>query len=191
MCAALGSAPHESHSPVRSPIPERVLLRVYGAGAARVAEVAGGVLQHLRDDARFHDTPAFSESVLAIVRLVRAVLPGDSGLRAGFLGHLLVEVLLDAALIAESPERLSEYYRLLDRTDAGLVQQSVNRFAVRPTVIIDGKAACTLRIAKTARRESMTAGTSSPPRCSRSCSASTTIPSARSATSAGSPSTPR
>ncbi len=57
------------------------------------------------------------------------MLARETGLRPGFLGHLLVELLLDAALIAEAPERLDAYYQLLDQVDPGWVQAAVNRMA--------------------------------------------------------------
>lgn len=98
-----------------------------------VAEVAAGVVQHLRDDARFHDTRAFAETSMTLTARVRDVLGGESGMRPFFLGHLLVELLLDAALIAENPDRLTEYYRVLDAVDPALVQAAVNRIAPRPT----------------------------------------------------------
>lgn len=99
----------------------------------RVAEVAAGVLQHLDDDARFHETRAFAETSLALSVMVRDALGGESGMRPAFLGHLLVELLLDAALIADDPARLTEYYRLLDALDADQIEASVNRMAPRPT----------------------------------------------------------
>ena len=98
----------------------------------RVAAVARGVLQHIRDDARFHATRAFAESSLALTVLVRDALGAETGFRPSFLGHLLVEVLLDAVLIDESPERLEAYYRALATVDVRLVQAAVNRFAPRP-----------------------------------------------------------
>ena len=54
-------------------------------------------------------------------------------MRPAFLGHLLTELLLDAALIAENPDRLTEYYRVLDQVDPERVQAAVNRMAPRPT----------------------------------------------------------
>jgi hypothetical protein len=98
----------------------------------RVAALARGVLQHLRDDARFHGTRAFAETSLALTVIVRDALGAETGFRPSFLGHLLLEVLLDAALIAEAPERLELYYRVLGSVDAGLVQAAVNRLAPRP-----------------------------------------------------------
>ncbi|MBN1394224.1 MAG: hypothetical protein JW959_04320 [Pirellulales bacterium] len=98
-----------------------------------VAEVARGVLQHLGDDARFHETRAFAETSLALSSLARQALQEENGMRPAFLGHLLVELLLDAALIADDPERLKEYYRLMDALDAERIEAAVNRMAPRPT----------------------------------------------------------
>jgi hypothetical protein len=55
------------------------------------------------------------------------------GLRPSFLGHLLLEILLDAALIEEKPHLLQRYYRLLEEIEPDLVQEAVNRMAPRPT----------------------------------------------------------
>jgi hypothetical protein len=90
-------------------------------------------LQHLRDDAGFHTTRAFAETSLALTVRARDVLGVDGGMRPAFLGHLLLEVLLDAALIADDPDRLTEYYRVLDAIDAGGIEAAVNRMAPRPT----------------------------------------------------------
>ena len=98
-----------------------------------LAEVAAGVLQHLHDDARFHQTRAFAETSLELSVRVRDMLGDENGMRPAFLGHLLVELLLDAALIADDPAHLTEYYRLLDELDAGQIEAAVNRMAPRPT----------------------------------------------------------
>ena len=94
-----------------------------------VAEVAAGILQHLRDDAQFHATRAFAETSLELTARVRDALGGETGLRPAFLGHLLVELLLDAALVADDPGRLTAYYRVLDEVDAQRVEAAVNRMA--------------------------------------------------------------
>jgi len=103
----------------------------------QTAAVAAGILRHLEDDARFHETRAFAETSLALVVLVRDSLAGEPGFRPSFLGHLLVEVLLDGLLIVEDPVRLDEYYRLLDAVDASRVQATVNRIAQKPTVRLE------------------------------------------------------
>jgi hypothetical protein len=99
----------------------------------RMASVAGGILQHLADDAWFHRTRAFAELSLGLAVAVRDVLADPAGFRPTFLGHLLVEVLLDATLIAEDPARLAGYDRALDTVDPELVQAVVNRLAPRST----------------------------------------------------------
>jgi hypothetical protein len=98
----------------------------------RVAAVAAGIVQHHRDDAWFHNTRAFAELQLAIGRLVRGALPDDEGFRPHFLGHILVEILLDAALIADEPERLAAYYAAVDTLDGQLVETAVSGMAARP-----------------------------------------------------------
>ena len=98
-----------------------------------VAEVAAGILQHLCDDAQFHATRAFAETSLQLTVAVRDALGGESGLRPFLLGHLLVELLLDAALVADDPSRLTAYYAALDEVDAQWVEAAVNRIAPRQT----------------------------------------------------------
>jgi hypothetical protein len=100
---------------------------------AITSEVAAGVLRHLDEDARFHATRAFAETSLAITILAREALGNENGPRPAFLGHLLTELLLDAELIAEAPERLTVYYQTLDELDAAAVEAAVNCMAPRPT----------------------------------------------------------
>jgi hypothetical protein len=95
--------------------------------------VAGGVRRHLDEDARFHNTRAFAELSWQLTVIVRDALRDHEGLRPSFLGHLLVEILLDAALAVEYPHLLERYYGLLDGIEPALVQDAVNRMAPRPT----------------------------------------------------------
>ena len=97
------------------------------------AAIARGIRQHLDDDAWFHETRSFVELSMALTAASRDVLGEPEGLRPAFLGHLLVELLLDATLIAENPARLEGYYRLLDIADPNRVQEVVSRIAQRPT----------------------------------------------------------
>jgi hypothetical protein len=103
------------------------------ASDRRLAALAAGIVQHHGDDGWFHETRAFHEACWFLTRLVRDVLPQDEGFRPSFLGHILVEILLDAQLIAEQPERLEAYYRALEHVDAAFVQQAVNQMAPRPS----------------------------------------------------------
>jgi hypothetical protein len=97
------------------------------------AAVAGGVLRHLNDDARFHNTRAFAELSWQLTVLVRDALRDQEGLRPSFLGHLLVEVLLDATLSADNLYLLERYYQVLEAIDPTLVEAAVNRMAVHST----------------------------------------------------------
>src|SRR6185436_16821304 len=72
----------------------------------RVAALARGVMQHHADDDWFHQTPAFHELNVTFTGRMRAILPEDDGFRPAFLGHILVELLLDAVLIQQQPQRL-------------------------------------------------------------------------------------
>jgi len=97
------------------------------------AAVARGIIQHIRDDSRFHETGAFVDLSLELSAMFRGVLREQSGFGPAFLGHLLAEVLLDASLIAEDPARLEEYYRVIQTVDPGAVEAAVNRIAHRRT----------------------------------------------------------
>ncbi len=96
-----------------------------------LAALAQGIVQHHRDDAWFHQTTAFNELTLAFTLQVRDVLPTDDGFRPSFLGHILVELLLDATLTEEEPARLDSYYAALSQTDPALLQSAINRLSTR------------------------------------------------------------
>ncbi len=100
---------------------------------AVAAGVAGGVQRHICQDARFHNTRAFAELSWHLTVMVRDCLGDRHGLRPSFLGHLLVEILLDAALAEENPHILERYYGLLQEIEPEQVQAAVNRMAPRRT----------------------------------------------------------
>ncbi|MBX9789169.1 MAG: hypothetical protein K2Y37_09670 [Pirellulales bacterium] len=99
----------------------------------RVAALARGVVQHHADDAWFHVSDVFVELEWRLTALARDALPADAGFRPRFLGHVLVELLLDAALAEDQPALLDRYYQVLATVDGKLIQTSVNRMAMRPT----------------------------------------------------------
>ena len=95
----------------------------------RRASIARGVIQHIDDDAWFHTTPAFGDLNLKFTVMVRDALADNEGFRPSFLGHILVELLLDAELIAARPERLERYYDALRALDPDTVAESVTAMA--------------------------------------------------------------
>jgi hypothetical protein len=97
-----------------------------------LAAVARGVVQHHLDDGWFHATPAFNHLCLAFSVKIRDALPGDEGFRPSFLGHIIVEMLLDRALAEDDPRRLDDYYAALVALDPALTEQSINKLATGP-----------------------------------------------------------
>lgn len=96
-------------------------------------EVALGVLQHLHDDQWFHDSEAFLVTSAELGQMFRQLPDTDDGFRAGFLGHIVTELLIDAALIERHPERLDAYYESVRRIDQQAVQRAVNAMARNQT----------------------------------------------------------
>lgn len=99
-----------------------------------LAQVAQGVVQHHRDDGWFHGTAAFSTASWALTKLFRDVLVADEGFRPSFLGHILVEMLLDDLLIADDPSRLEAFYSAFDQVDPDRLAWAVGQIATRPVV---------------------------------------------------------
>lgn len=95
----------------------------------RMAALAGGIVQHHADDRWFHETRAFSELCWNFTARIRDQLPADDGLRPSFLGHILVEILLDASLIAQRPAELESYYASIAAIDAHWLENAVARMA--------------------------------------------------------------
>jgi hypothetical protein len=101
-----------------------------------VAAVARGVVQHHQDDAWFHQSRAFNELCLQLTVLVRDNLPPDQSLRPSFLGHILVELLLDAELIARHPDQIVAYYEALDNLDTHVFTAALNRMTTKPADLL-------------------------------------------------------
>jgi hypothetical protein len=95
----------------------------------RVAALARGIEQHHVDDRWFHETRSFAELSWHFTTLIRDQLPADGGLRPSFLGHILVEILLDACLIARAPAELDAYYQALAAVDGRWLETAVARMA--------------------------------------------------------------
>jgi hypothetical protein len=96
----------------------------------RLASFARGVIQHLDDDRWFHQTASFMQLSTSLAVELRQFL--SVGHQAGFLGHIAVELLLDAVLIEDVPGRLDAYYNALSQLDTQSVQAAANRLLPRP-----------------------------------------------------------
>jgi hypothetical protein len=100
---------------------------------SRLSAFARGICRHHADDRWFHESRAFVELSLEFASRIRRALGADAGFRPWFLGHILVELLLDAALVEERPQRLTAYYGALAEVDVAAIEAAVNRIAARST----------------------------------------------------------
>lgn len=97
------------------------------------AEIAAGAARHLHDDGWFHATRGFTEVTGQLTHLFRNELGADDKYHCGFLGHVGMELLLDAILIERFPQEFERYYAVLADIDPAEVQGAVNRMARQPT----------------------------------------------------------
>lgn len=100
------------------------------------AAFARGVLQHHADDDWFHQQRAFVELSLQFTLQIRDLLAPDDGFRPSFVGHILVELLLDACLDEDDPQLLPAYYAALQELDPQLLQQHINSLATKQTELL-------------------------------------------------------
>jgi hypothetical protein len=100
------------------------------------AAFARGVLQHHADDDWFHQQRAFVELSLQFTLQIRDLLAPDDGFRPSFVGHILVELLLDACLDEDDPQLLPAYYAALQELDPLLLQQHINSLATKQTELL-------------------------------------------------------
>jgi hypothetical protein len=112
---------------------ERMATAVLGSADDPLCRVATGILHHIRDDRWFHNTAAFVETNLQLAVGLRDRLPGDRGFRPMFVGHVVIEVLLDALWIRDRPDFAKKYYDLIDSVSPELIQRCVNEITGKPT----------------------------------------------------------
>ncbi len=94
-----------------------------------VREVAAGIVRHHEDDQSFHGQLAFLELSTKFSLELRELMADRKGLRAGFLGHILVELLLDACLIERHPQGAAPYYDAVEAVDPQVLEAVVSRIA--------------------------------------------------------------
>ena len=90
-----------------------------------VFALARGVVRHHAEDDWFHQSPAFGQLSVDFSARVRRATGDADGMRPSFLGHILVELLLDAELIEQDPACIDRYYAALAEVDAGAVANSI------------------------------------------------------------------
>lgn len=96
-------------------------------------EIAWGIMQHHRDDLWFHNSRIFNETMLQFAIELRDQLPGDEGFRPSFLGHILVEILIDATLLEREPSLGERYYAAVEAVSPEKVEAVVNQMTQHET----------------------------------------------------------
>jgi hypothetical protein len=104
-----------------------------------VSIVARGVVQHHQDDAWFHATPIFNKLMLDFSVELKRIHGGERTMRPGFVGHILVELLLDAFLSSQHPGKMEVFYQQTAALDREKIQLAINQFATRPTDRLAGE----------------------------------------------------
>ena len=100
---------------------------------AVMRDVAKGIIRHIRDDRWFHGTQAFVETNMQLAVQLRDLLPGDEGFRPTFVGHIVIEMFLDAFWIQDSEATGRRYYDQVKSVSAKQIQTCVNQITEKPT----------------------------------------------------------
>ncbi|MEZ6132439.1 MAG: hypothetical protein R3C59_27560 [Planctomycetaceae bacterium] len=95
--------------------------------------IGRGILQHHHDDDLFHRCEVFQRLEAEFSAAFRRHMPDRYDHRPAFLGHILVELLLDATLAERDPTLLNRFYAAMARVNAQLVEDAVNHMAARST----------------------------------------------------------
>ncbi|WP_047814870.1 hypothetical protein [Rhodopirellula islandica] len=96
-------------------------------------QVARGVLAHVDDDHWFHGGETFARMNLEFAVQLRDLLPGDAGFRPSFVGHILIEMLLDSNLIEDRPEIGERYYALFEEVPLDEISLAVQKITGKST----------------------------------------------------------
>lgn len=101
--------------------------------AGPLGALARGVLVHLADDRWFHSNPCFDEVTGEITRRIRAAYPEHRRLRASFIAHILLEMLLDASLDRRGRVTFDAYYAALEHIAPEELQRCAAELTNRPS----------------------------------------------------------
>ncbi len=97
------------------------------------AEFYRGVLQHLHDDDWFSRHPRLCGSHREVAACFRRAIGGDHPTPCSFLGHVVMEMLLDSVLMEQHPDSVDRFYEALRAIDPRRVEAAVNQCARQPT----------------------------------------------------------
>ena len=104
-----------------------------------LAAVAAGVVQHHEDDYWFHGSAIFTRINMELAIEYREQFGNTQSMRASLIGHIVIEMFLDAFLEARFPGSMEQMYDWIAELDADKVQDCINRFASKPTTKLAGE----------------------------------------------------
>lgn len=115
----------------RARLKPRELVTLALDEATPPARVRDGVVKHHHDDERFHTDDTFETITHEAVLALRTLSP-DPRFRASALGHIVVEMLLDAAVAEAKPGAVERYYQALDEIDDELLASLARTWTSQP-----------------------------------------------------------
>jgi hypothetical protein len=98
-----------------------------------ISGLAHGIIRHHHDDGWFHNNRTFVETNLRFSIELRDLLGSDAGFRPHLVGHITIEMLLDAFLATHDIARLDRFYQIVGQVDPASIQSTVNMIANTPT----------------------------------------------------------
>ena len=98
-----------------------------------VSTIAKGIVRHHQDDDWFHKSPHFNKLILDFAVELRDLHGNERTMRPSLVGHIVVELFLDAYLNAKFPGRLEYFYEQVKTVDGKQIQDAINLFATKPT----------------------------------------------------------
>lgn len=99
-------------------------------------DVAAGIVSHIADDRWFHGGETFARMNLEFAVQLRDRLPGDAGFRPSFVGHILIEMLLDANYVIAQQQWVDRYYGLFEDAPLEKIEACVNTITGKPSAQI-------------------------------------------------------
>lgn len=101
-----------------------------------IAAFARGCIQHHDDDRWFHTKESFLRMNTEFAIEIKPLLGEGMGHQAAFLGHISVELLLDAILTERDPSLLEGYYQILADLDSDKLQMAANKICRKPVTML-------------------------------------------------------
>lgn len=98
-----------------------------------VRQIGLGILQHHQDDDIFHRCEPFQQLEGELGQEFRKHMPDKYDHRPGFLGHVVVELLLDDVLSSRDDTLLDRFYAAMSQVDPQLVESVVNQMSTKKT----------------------------------------------------------